>query len=237
MENKFINHPAYLFLGAEERTKDAAIKFMTSVLGENSIKLIEGKKHANVIWVNPEKQYILEDLDPVYHALQFKLADNEHFFLVLENIDALSLVCAQSLLKSLEEPPTGYHFILLGKKKLSILPTILSRCLLYLDEEDNSQEGSELLKYFTEKLHENNLAQFLTVSSKANLDENLSSFLDYIYKYWLNRLKAAIAINCESDIITFENKLQHINNARNYMPVAGGVHLFIKNLYITLKFS
>ena len=48
--------------------------------------------------------------------------------IIIHNIEDLSLAASNSLLKTLEEPPTDVEFILTTKCLSSVLPTIKSRC-------------------------------------------------------------------------------------------------------------
>lgn len=230
-------HPAYLLIGSQETCKAEAIKLIAKVLGEKNYNLILQNKHAQVVWISPEKQYVLEDLRPVFYYLQFQLDANQHFFFVLENIDLLSVVCAQSLLKSLEEPPAGYHFILLGQKKEAVLPTIASRCLLLFQEESNNAQFLELLAYFTDKISSNNYQQVFAYLSKNNLDHFIFGFVDALYLYWFEKLKLSIKNNNQKEIKKINSIIDKINFLRNYIPLFGSPNFFLKNLYLQLKFS
>ena len=48
--------------------------------------------------------------------------------IVIFNCDGLSLPAQNALLKGLEEPPAGSHFLLTSSKVWQVLPTIVSRC-------------------------------------------------------------------------------------------------------------
>ena len=47
---------------------------------------------------------------------------------LIENADALTPQAQNALLKTLEEPPTDTHFILVAERMSAILPTVISRC-------------------------------------------------------------------------------------------------------------
>lgn len=53
-------------------------------------------------------------------------------FLIIRPADKLNLAAASVLLKSLEEPKSHYHFVLLTATASSLLPTILSRSAIYI---------------------------------------------------------------------------------------------------------
>jgi DNA polymerase III delta prime subunit len=49
---------------------------------------------------------------------------------LLEDADALSEICQNALLKTLEEPPQNTYLFLICERAISLLPTLLSRCTL-----------------------------------------------------------------------------------------------------------
>ncbi len=89
---------------------------------------INTKQHAQICFINPESGYTVEMVKPILEQIVYSLDTNQKFFFILPQVDQLSAVCANLLLKSLEEPPTGYYFILLAQRYYQVLPTIRSRC-------------------------------------------------------------------------------------------------------------
>jgi len=63
---------------------------------------------------------------------------------IIDGIDNLSDKDLNTMLKTLEEPPTGALIILLSR--FSVLPTIRSRCIVYKFAAPNSQEVKDWLK-------------------------------------------------------------------------------------------
>ena len=93
----------------------------------------------DVFVVNPT----LEEMES--SRLDLILAGTKDAILMIEGYaDFLTEACSNSLLKSVEEPPTGYHFIFLAERLSQILPTIQSRCMIKsLYEEDQSTFGQQ----------------------------------------------------------------------------------------------
>jgi hypothetical protein len=87
-------------------------------------------QHHSLRWLAPEKTYTLDDLESVFEVISLKLELDEHFFFVFTRAEHLSEVCSNKLLKSVEEPPRGYHFIFLTNSLDALLPTIISRCVV-----------------------------------------------------------------------------------------------------------
>jgi hypothetical protein len=88
---------------------------------------IKQHQHPALIWICPEKDYTVAEVEVIFDKVRFTLEDNERFFFVLEKAQTLNPATANRLLKILEEPPRGYVFLLLTANKNAILPTILSR--------------------------------------------------------------------------------------------------------------
>ena len=162
--------PAQLWIGTPNITAPHTTKFLQKILCNTdstctsctSCTQIVEKQHPNVLWIAPEKQYILDDLEPLFKKIKFALDPNEQFFFILESADFLSPVCANALLKSLEEPPRGYHFILLATRQHAILPTVQSRCLMQTIGSSHTQENDQLLAHF-KTTAPTNPAQFLKI--------------------------------------------------------------------------
>ncbi len=95
----------------------------------------------------PDKDFVLSDRNEVFYvypqagnltigqmrnlqqSLSYRHEGNR--VVILQGADRLPGQAANALLKTLEEPPAGVHFILLAEDKMTILPTILSRVALY----------------------------------------------------------------------------------------------------------
>jgi DNA polymerase-3 subunit delta' len=90
--------------------------------------------------IEPDKDKI--KIEQVREAIDFISLQSwvEHRFIVIDQVDKITVQAANALLKSLEEPPQGVHFILITSNLSQVLPTIRSRCQVVnfeaLKEED-----------------------------------------------------------------------------------------------------
>jgi len=64
---------------------------------------------------------------------------------IIENADRMHESSRNALLKVLEEPPSGVHFILLTTHKTAIIPTVLSRLRTYAFRERGSDQANEVV--------------------------------------------------------------------------------------------
>lgn len=193
------------------------------------------QQHHAVIWICPEKQYTLEDLAIIHERLAFALSDNERLFFILQKADYLSKQCANSLLKSIEEPPTGYQFILCAERIENMLPTIQSRCVVRpFIKEGSVDRHYELYAYFT---MQSNISQqsdrpisFLSYIQKSTLNEtDCIELIDKLLGYWIQKYTSAL-LNKQPHTTA----LKHVNLLKSALikpPMPGSSKLFWKNLY------
>jgi DNA polymerase-3 subunit delta' len=88
--------------------------------------------HAGVEWIRPEGPGGMVKVDAARELgirLQHAPFEGEHHVVVLDPADALNEASFNALLKALEEPRPGVHFVLLVTHTGNVLPTIRSRCL------------------------------------------------------------------------------------------------------------
>lgn len=199
---------------------------------------IEQNRHHGVLWLTPEKNYTREQLEPIFHRLNFLLDPEEQYYIVLQKADLLSASCANSLLKSLEEPPRGYHFMLLTDNPHRLLPTITSRCHMvriqsaYGIQHDGHHQ--DLITLFT-----NTTMPSLTQACKALdtlkiNDHEAAQILASLTHHW-NRVQqdACIAGDAQLQEVS-ERALLVIEKATDKQPMPGSSKIFFKNLFLQL---
>ena len=70
------------------------------------------------------RQAILE----IIHSVHMTPYESSHRIIIFDGAESLSGVAANTLLKTLEEPPDSVIFLLLTDRETLVLPTIRSRC-------------------------------------------------------------------------------------------------------------
>lgn len=196
---------------------------------------LRAQQHHAVVWICPEKQYTLEDIEIIQERLAFALSDDERLFFILQKSDYLSKQCANSLLKSIEEPPKGYRFILCAERIETVLPTIQSRCIIRSFAKDGSVgQHHELYTYF---VLQSNITQqsdrpisFLNYLQKCTVNETDSiELIDKLLGYWMQKYTTAL-VNKQPHTVA----LKHVNLLKKALvkpPMPGSSKLFWKNLY------
>jgi DNA polymerase III subunit delta' len=84
------------------------------------VELKSGKK--------PSESILIDDVRRMQGFFNTASSRGAERFAVIYPFESLNMASANALLKSLEEPPNGLRFILIGHKPDMLLPTIRSRC-------------------------------------------------------------------------------------------------------------
>ncbi len=241
-----LNHPAFLFIGNEDALVEHAISELQSFFcnqGQLSqgcsvcivCRKIREQQHESILWLCPEKQYAIDDLKSIFSTLSFALDHNQHFFFVLQKADLLSTTCANALLKSLEEPPAGYHFILLAERAEFVLPTIKSRCLVKNLHSEESLPLAPLLPFFTTTNFHDPIAFSKELDASNPSEWESLALLDQLVRYWSERYKKTFANNDLAKRKQAEKMIGHLKKAIVQPPMPGSGKLFWKNLFLQIK--
>lgn len=134
--NPLSNFPAHLITGDSSYSEKQVITWLQEAMKHNHIdeecvvcKAIAEKNFYGLSWLAPENRYTLDLIEVILHTITFQLLENQHHFFVITRAELLTQACANTLLKIVEEPPAGYHFIFIAPHKNLVLPTIVSRCV------------------------------------------------------------------------------------------------------------
>jgi DNA polymerase-3 subunit delta' len=129
---------AYLFCGpAGSGKRTVARAFASALLTEGALDpagaaiRVEHGAHPDLTWVAPASSagILVGDVDEavVAGAARTPFESSRRVF-VIEDADELNDQAANRMLKTLEEPPSFAHLILLTSRPGEVLPTIASRC-------------------------------------------------------------------------------------------------------------
>ena len=129
---------AYLFTGPAGSNKTtAAYAFVQAILCKDhgcrtcdDCRRIERRKHPDVHFYAPEgaQGYLVEQIREIVSSVSLAPIRARGKVYILDRVDLLGVSAANAFLKTLEEPVEGVTFILLGRTREAVLPTIVSRC-------------------------------------------------------------------------------------------------------------
>jgi DNA polymerase-3 subunit delta' len=129
---------AYLFLGAPGSGKtDAALGLAQCIVCPNGgcgscdeCIRVRHRTHPDVRLIEPESAtgYLVDQVRELIEDVALAPVRGVAKVYILTNVGLLRREAANALLKTIEEPPSGVTFILIGRTVDAILPTIVSRC-------------------------------------------------------------------------------------------------------------
>lgn len=147
---------AFLFRGPEgvgkqlfARGMAAAINCRSGQQGEacgvcQSCRKFRSGNHPDFLVVSPEKGTVkIEQIRQMCQSLSYPPYESQTRVVLLEDVHGMRAEAANSLLKTLEEPPADNLLILTADSSKEVLPTIISRCQVVpfysLDQHDTTQ--------------------------------------------------------------------------------------------------
>ncbi len=235
--------PAQLIVGQRDELVVHATQLVRVALcpqqGQNNCfctgcRWINNRQHPALVWLCPESDYTLEDIEIIFEKTRFSLDDGAQFFFVLEKANQLTPATANRLLKTLEEPPAGYHFLLLTTNAEAVIATIRSRCVLTQLAAAQADDGRHsLLAYFLNVHQQEDPFAFEQELKKQALDDAQSAALFELlanavaaqYKDAVLAADAALIVQC-----TVRQELIERNMRR--LPQSGSSDLFWKQLWL-----
>ncbi len=234
--------PAQIWFGPDETALSEAIKWLQKTIAHGhsdatcyTCNAIRTHEYASVYWLKPEKNYVLEDLEDVFQLCAFKRDAHDPFFIIFQRAETLSAQCANSLLKLVEEPPTGYHFLFLTNKLEAILPTIRSRCHIHtLSAVADATYPSTLIELLLEQ--KNTALAFAKELDAIKIDEVESmKLLNDLITICTNKTKSSIEHNDTAAYAYWNAVHSVVLSGLKQPPMAGSSKLFWKNLYLQLR--
>lgn len=186
-----------------------------------SCKVFDSSNHPDVIYVKTQnkKSIGIEDIrQQVINIVQIKPYKYKYKIFIIENADTMTTQAQNSILKTIEEPPSYAVFLLLSNKISSFLPTIISRCVI-LKIKPLSEDI--ISKYITYNLNINsNLAKIYSTFAqgsigKAILISNSEEFINIRNKTinWFISLKEKDIIQIfelASEVETYKSDITNV---------------------------
>lgn len=192
------------------------------------------RQHSLLLWLTPEKNtYTVNQIEEIRR--QLTLLTDKPFFIIIENADQLSRTCANSLLKSLEEPPLNYYFILLAYRPELLLPTITSRCVV--KNFSCTTTNIPFLNYFKQLKQPSgsSLIQIGYDIDNSGITEYESrALLDNLLDYWTNQYAQAHITNNPELQRSCERILNILTQSQEQLPMPGSSKYFWRSLYLQL---
>lgn len=120
----------------------------------HSCGLVESGNHPDLHWIRPEVEGKSISVDQIRQCNSWALESsqfNAKRMIIIEPAEKMTESAANALLKTLEAPPKNCQFVLLANSPHHLLPTIRSRCQVWLQPVISAEVIAEWLAE-TEKL-------------------------------------------------------------------------------------
>lgn len=233
--------PAQLWIGTNNHLTQQAIIFLQSLWcpdgGCKTCTLCHGiqkQQHHALLWITPEPGYTRELIEPILQTIRLERSEPEPFFFVLSNADFLTPACANMLLKSIEEPSKGYHFLLLAQRAEWVIATIRSRCIIS-HKQTIVHEQPVHPNLFNQFVEPTTPADFLAILEQSKITERESlELLDALLVFYTKAYHKATATHDTTGCQGATTMLTHIQQAMRTPPATGSSKLFWKNLFFQI---
>jgi DNA polymerase III delta prime subunit len=191
---------------------------------------IKNRQHSCCVWLVPSNGYTLESIEPIKEITRLMLDPGEQLFFIIPDAQMLFPSAANALLKTIEEPHAGYHFILHAPHSDSVMPTIVSRSIIFqLQTTDLTSRHQVLLDHFSLK-KKVEAPHFFKEIETSHITEQESSFLlGQITQSLIQTLENTGEPEIKRQIA---DQLNILLEQSIYLPKSGGAKLFWKNLFL-----
>ena len=160
-------------------------------------KIIASHLNAEIIEVDCGSQGTVENMREVVESVSLSSLFASAKVFILDEVHALSKPGQSALLKTLEDPADGVHFILLTTDPQKVLNTIRTRCVVYETRDAATDDIGKAVKRVEDKYNLN----FENRKDLWSLVEQSQGSLRQVY----SNLEKLIAISDESGFITSDN--------------------------------
>ncbi len=212
--NQRIPH-AFLFSGASGIGKTlVAQNFINSIqcLSKacpcgvcNSCKSIKNNTHPDIIYYDEGESLKIKDIRKLKHSLSLGSSVSPYKICLLGRIERLTIEATNALLKVLEEPSGKTIIILTTENHEKLLPTIVSRCVLFNFLPPAYQEIRNYFSTYKTKKIESDLLERIILNS--------GNRPGIIFKYLGNKDKLEEIKNIEE---SFEKMLSNDNSYKKF---------------------
>lgn len=234
--------PAQLFVGEYNKLISHANNYLKDIFcklencsGCLTCNQILARQHYLVNWIEPEGQYTVPFLESIFRSLSLSLNDGEEFFFILSKAHNLTNASASALLKSIEEPPKGYHFILLAERTDSIPATIISRCVAYNIGGQANFENNPLVAFFISG-KDFDASSFAKILEQNKFSESETHDMqNFLLRFWTKKYRESLQNSDMDNSIKYLRYLEIFKNASKKMAMPGSSKIFWKNIYLKIS--
>lgn len=131
---------------------------------------IDNRNHPDVHWIEPSRRaekISIDEIRLVQKEISLKPYEGKFKIFIIQEAQEMTPEAANSLLKTLEEPPSASLLLLISKNISGLLPTVLSRCQIIKFYPLDHERLTQILK--KDYAVDANYAHFLAVASEGRI--------------------------------------------------------------------
>lgn len=215
---------SYIFSGSDLQLSHQAARGFAADLEISQFDIVEIMPEIKE--KNPKGEIRIAQIRELVRKINLTPGKGKRKLAIIKDADKLSTDAANTLLKTLEEPPKSSLIILLSRD-LKLLPTIISRCQIirFLDREEQEDENivNELLG-----TKNRNLKQAFAAAEKISADDDLENYLEKV----LGNLKSKLADSPEPELLS---KIKAIFAAKKNLKITTNKKLVLENLILDFQ--
>lgn len=183
---------------------------------------VTSSTYPHISWFGDENETLkIETIRSVQEHLSFAHADGSIRFCVLLGIHVATQPAQNALLKLVEEPPPNTQIILVGQTMDTILPTIQSRCKIYLQPE--IVEKTQHVELYAE-LKKASIPDALTLAEqfadRSDALKTTTSLLHFLHDKLTQTGEKEILASDIRTLVTLKKRLECNCNAQLAVEVA-----------------
>lgn len=230
---------ATLYTGSLKKTESAVIKTVQMLFCTKgspcrtclSCSAIKQKLFHSALWITPEQRYTLETIEPIFERSNFVLAEDQAMVFIIEHADLLTAATANALLKLVEEPPYGYHFIFTTQRVAQVLPTIRSRCHVVSLGNEESIELKPFEQFFTTpSASAQGFYSYLTTYCPSEAET--PGVIDTLLRTWIDQYQQALLKQDATTEAYALHMITILKKSLHQFPMPGSAKIFWKNLFL-----
>ncbi len=216
---------SYVFYGSNSDISYTAAKDFAKDAGVSEFDIIEVEPEIRE--KNSKGEIGVKQIREMIRQINLTPGHGSGKMAIIREADKLGVEAANTLLKTLEEPPKTATIILLSSD-LKLLPTILSRCQILRQSDKLTPADEEILADFRQAIS-GNLKKAFKNAEKMSTDEDLDGKLNTILASLRNQLFADANI----DKIRV---MKSIFAAKKNLKVTTNKRLILENLFLSIKY-
>ncbi len=99
----------------------------------STCRRIQAGNHPDVLWIRDEDEDTIkiDRVREISHQMELTPVEGSHKIAIIDECQRMNAASSNAFLKTLEEPGPGRYFWLLTHQIGSLLPTVVSRCLVF----------------------------------------------------------------------------------------------------------